>query len=195
MSEPTSESVWSLRADELLRRTASPEPTPGNGSIAPVSGALGIGLVLMALAITDEPPAALRERGDALLSSVVATADRDVAVFRAVLDARGMPERDEAERAARGDAIERATLTAAEVPLDLATALRDALELAADAEPLVKPALVSDVRAGADIIAGAARAALRATELNLEVLERSGSAAARSLRARHDALVSALQRR
>lgn len=188
-----SESLWSLPADELLRRTASREPTPGNGSIAAVTGALGIGLVLMAARISDGD-AGLVERGEAILSRAVAAADRDVAAFGAVMDARGMPEDDAAARRARASAVEHATVAATEGPLDLAATLVDALALAAEAEPIVKPALVSDVLAGADLIGAAARAALRAADLNLEVLEGEESPAAAALRTRRDALAAALAR-
>lgn len=189
-----SESLWSLPAAELLRRTASREPTPGNGSIAAVTGALGIGLVLMAVRITDDASDGLVERGETILSRAMAAADRDVAAFGSVMDARGMPEDDPAAREARATAVEHATVAATEGPLDLAATLVDALSLAAEAEPIVKPALVSDVLAGVDLIGAAARAALRAADLNLDVLEGDGSSGAAALRTRRDALAAALAR-
>ncbi|MET4100395.1 formiminotetrahydrofolate cyclodeaminase [Agrococcus sp. UYP10] len=179
-----SDSVWSLRADELLRRTASSEPTPGNGSIAAVAGAFGIALVLMALTITEDAPASLRERGEAILERVTPAADADVAAFGAVIDASGGGGDDAA--------LESATVAATERPLELLAALVDALALAAEAEPVVKHALVSDVLSGGDLIAGAARAAIRAADLNLATLERDGSDASAALRERRETLVSAL---
>ena len=187
-----SESVWSLRADELLRRTASGEPTPGNGSVAAVTGAFGLGLLLMALEITDDDGcAALRDRGRALLGRVVAAADADVDAFGAVIDARGMPHDDEGEREERDEAVVDATAAAAERPLRLVTALVEALAFAAEVQPTVKPVLVSDVLGGADIMRGAASAAIRAADLNIETLEERGAPAA-ELRARRDALLREL---
>ncbi|WP_413320405.1 cyclodeaminase/cyclohydrolase family protein [Agrococcus sp. 1P02AA] len=193
MSEGASESLWSLRVDELLRRTASGEPTPGNGSIAAVSGSFGIGLVLMGLAVTGDAPERLSARGAALLETTTAAADRDVAAFSALLEARGMPSKGEEERRAREAAVADTTRSAIEGPLELAEALRHALELAADAEPHVRSELMSDVRSGADLIAGAARAALRAAALNVESLDALGRTAdAAALRGRVDALRAAL---
>lgn len=188
------ESLWSLPADELLRRTASSEPTPGNGSIAAVAGSLGLGLVLMALRITGGDAAGLVERGERILARAVAAADRDVSAFGAVMEARGRSEDDEAERDGRASAIALATVAATEAPLTLAAALVEGLALASEARPLVKPALVSDVHAGADLMCGAARASLRAADLNLEVLADDGSPEAAPLRARRDALARSLAR-
>lgn len=171
------ESVWSGRADELLLRTASAEPTPGSGAAAAVAGALGIALVLKALTIThDDGCAAARARGEALVERVVAAADADVEAFAEVIDADG------------GADAERALARAAAVPLDLAAALVDALELAREAEPLVKPTLESDVLGGADLVRGAATVALRAAELNVASLEDRDAADAPALRQRLDAL-------
>ncbi|MCR8671156.1 cyclodeaminase/cyclohydrolase family protein, partial [Agrococcus sp. HG114] len=111
-----SESLWSMRADAMLERVASSEPTPGSGAAAAVAGAFGIALVLKALAITDgDGCAPLRDRGAALVERVVASADRDAEAFAAVVDAQGGddPAGDDAR-------VEEATVAAAEVPLGLA---------------------------------------------------------------------------
>lgn len=167
------ESVWTDRADELLLRTASAEPTPGSGVAAAVAGAFGIALVLKALTITDDDGcAAVRARGEALVERVVAAADADDEAFAEVIDADG------------GADAEQALARAAAVPLDLAAALVDALALAREAEPIVKPTLESDVLGGADLVRGAATVALRAAELNVASLEERGAAEAPALRER-----------
>ncbi|WP_404313201.1 cyclodeaminase/cyclohydrolase family protein [Agrococcus terreus] len=189
-----SESLWSLPADELLRRAASSDPTPGGGSIAAVSGALGLGLVLMAVAVTGDPALdARRERGEALLARVVPAADADVAAFGTLMDAYGMPRDDEAAKAARASAVEAASVRATVEPLDLVATLVEGLALAAELEPLVKRSVVSDVHAGADLVRGAGRAAIRTADINLVALERGDAPAAAGLRERRDALAAALE--
>lgn len=180
-----SESLWSLPADELLRRTASPSPTPGSGSVAAVTGALGLGLVRMALDISDAGHEQTGERAQALLERAADAADRDVAAFGAVIEARGD---------ARGD-VERATIAAIEGPLDLAAAMREGLEVADRAEPLVKRELVSDIEAGRDLMRTAAGIALRAAALKIDALERDGSQAVGALRDRLEGLSAALDAR
>lgn len=171
------ESVWTDRADELLLRTASAEPTPGSGVAAAVAGAFGIALVLKALTITDDDGcAAARARGEALVERVVAAADADDEAFAEVIDADGDAD------------AEQALARAAAEPLELAAALVDALALAREAASLVKPTLESDVLGGADLVRGAASVALRAAELNVASLEERDAADAPALRQRLDAL-------
>ncbi len=189
-----SESLWSLPADELLRRAASSSATPGSGAVAAISGSLGLALVLMALEISDAD-AKLRRRGESLLPRLTAAADRDVAAFAAVIDARGMGKDGEEERVERDRAVERATVAATEGPLDLAGLLEEGLELSELAEPLVKAELVSDVRSGAELMRAAASVAVRAARLNLGALEREGAAPADALRERLERLEAALDGR
>ena len=53
--------------------------------------------------------------------------------------------------------------------------------------------VVSDVLAGRDVIAGAARAALRTADINLAQLERLSSPAAPGLRARREELAQSVE--
>ena len=189
------ESLWSARADELLARTASADPTPGGGSIAAISGAFGLALVQMALAVTDDPELADHQRrADDLRAAVVPAVDGDVDDFAALMAAYRLPRTDDAERAARLEAVEKAGIAATKRPLDLVSRFVEALTLATEVEPLVKRSIVSDVRAGRDLLVGASRAAVRTADTNLEALDRSGSPQAQPLRARRDALVRAMQR-
>lgn len=183
--------MWSQTVERLLRGAGSTDPTPGSGSAAAVAGALGVSLVRKAVTISDGS-GQLLDRADALLERAGRAADADVVAFGALIDARGMPEDDAAQRAARDAAVEAALVAATEAPLGLLEALVDALHLAAEAEPLAKDTLVSDVLAGSDLVRGAARAALRAVDLDLDALEERGASAAAGLRARRETLVAAL---
>jgi formiminotetrahydrofolate cyclodeaminase len=188
------ESLWAVRASDLLSRTASSDPTPGGGSIAAVTGALGVGLMQMAVAVTaDDGLDHLAARLDELQSRVVPAADSDVQDFEAVMSAYRLPRDDDAARAERQHAIEAATVGATERPLDLVAALVDALELSHELEPVVKRGIVSDVLAGRDLVVGSARAAIRTADINLGQLDRLGSDRGPALRERRDALVQRLE--
>lgn len=190
-----SESLWAARADELLRRTASADPTPGGGSVAAIAGALGVGLMQMAVAVTDDP--ALERYGSRLAElqeAIVPAADGDVCDFAAVLAAYRLPRGDEAQRESRSREIERASIAATERPLALAETFVDAVDLSRRLEPLVKPSITSDVLAGRDVVLGAARAAVRTADINIDQLDRLSSPAATELQARRDALVATLER-
>lgn len=188
------ESLWSVSTGELLTRTASAEATPGGGSIAAITGAFGLGLVQMAIAVTDDVDLVPhRTRADDLLAQIVPAADGDVADFTALMAAYGLPRADETEQAVRKRAIEDATVLATDRPLELLGAFVEALRLSVTVEPLVKRTIVSDVLAGRDVLVGAARAAVRTADINLRALERSGSPAAAALRSRRDSLVAEVE--
>ncbi|WP_022882001.1 cyclodeaminase/cyclohydrolase family protein [Gryllotalpicola ginsengisoli] len=190
-----SESLWAASAEELLAMTASPDPTPGGGSIAAVCGALGVGLVQMAVAVTADP--ALDDRAArlaAVRAAVEPAADGDVQDFTALMSAYRLPRSSDAERAARAQAIEAASIAATERPLALVATLVDAIALSRELEPLVKASIRSDVLAGRDLVIGAARAAVRTADINLDQLDRLASPAAAGLRTRRDALVASLQK-
>lgn len=189
-----SESLWTMPVSELLSRTASSDPTPGGGSISAISGGLGVGLLRMAVAVTDE--ASLTPL-DALLAAlqarIVRAADADVRDFEALMAAYRLPRDDDAQKERRNAAIEDASVGATEGPLALVGALLQAIDLSHDLEPAVKRGVVSDVLAGRDLIAGAARAAIRTADINLEQLDRSSSARGPELQERRDELVRRLE--
>ena len=51
-----SNDIWQMPLNEFLNATASDSPTPGGGSVSAVCGAMGLGLVIMALEITNKGP-------------------------------------------------------------------------------------------------------------------------------------------
>ncbi|GAA4194334.1 cyclodeaminase/cyclohydrolase family protein [Gryllotalpicola kribbensis] len=189
-----SESLWARPASDLLRSTASADPTPGGGSIAAITGAFGVGLVQMAVAVTGDPaleaPAA---RLAALRAEIEPAADGDVQDFGALMAAYRLPRTTDDERAARSREVERASIAATERPLALVESFVAVLALSHELEPVVKPGVASDVLAGRDIVVGAARAAVRTADINIDQLDRLGSAAAAGLRARRDAASAAVE--
>lgn len=201
-SQHVSESLWAASGDELLRRTASADPTPGGGSISAHAATLGAGLVLMAIDVTlaakgtDEAAAAdLREarvRGEGILTTLRAAVDVDVEVFEALMDAYRMPRADDAERADRTAAIRVETVVATVAPLDVADGALEAVAFSLAVEPLVKADVRSDVLAGRDLLLGAARAAIRTADVNLAGLDDEPALHERRQRA-WDAILAALQ--
>lgn len=187
-------SLWSASVEDLLSRTASADPTPGGGSIAAVTGAFGVGLLQMAVAVTDDSALDYcRLRLESLQELILPAADGDVQDFEALMSAFRLPRSDDAQRESRSRAVERTSIAATEGPLALAATLADALALSRELEPLVKQTIVSDVLAARDLIVGAARAAVRTADINLATLDRASSPAASELRTRRNAIVATLE--
>lgn len=169
------DSLWDLSLRDALATTAGPSPTPGGGSIAPVTGAFGLGLVLMALEVTQakqqsQQLTAAIEQGRALMVALAEQADRDVLVFAAYMQALALPRADAAQQAERAAALSRAVLGATETPLAAAEMCLDGLRYSESVAPLVQRNVWSDLVAGADLLVGALRAVLRSVDINLPAI-------------------------
>lgn len=187
------ETLWNQSADDLQRATASSEPTPGGGSIAAMTAAFGASLVVMALQVTAKREStpqltAASERGEQLILKLRAAADEDVVVFSELMDAYGLPRGDEEEKRTRRTAINRAIQRATSAPLDVVDDCLVTLQLAEQVEHLVGKNVVSDVYAGADLLRGAAAAALRTADINVPSLPEGSP-----LIARRDELAARLE--
>jgi len=176
-------SLWHLGLADFRDRTASDQPTPGGGSVAMVSASLGLGLVLMALRVSarraEDTGAfdALILKGDRLLDEISRHADADVDVFEAYMAAMRMPKESEEDKTARRDAMRQAAIAATEVPLNGAQSALEGLDLARQAVDVCDRTIVSDVGAGAALLAGAIEAVLLNVDINLGSIKEAARAA------------------
>ncbi len=181
-------SLWELSAGELLTRTASGDPTPGGGSVAAIAGALGLGLVCMALEVSARRAAAGPEVGALLLRSHdLLTAlnihpDADVAAFRDYMAALALPKVDADQKGRRREAVQKAASAATAAPLAAARDLLSGLELAEQAAQLAHRSIVSDVGAGAHLLSAALQATLLNVDINLGSLSSEARETARAKR-------------
>lgn len=118
-----------LSLSEFTQEVASSSPAPGGGSVAAFAGAQGYGLVAMVCRLTlgREKYAAVQDDIRTLLEDATAKqeqlltyVDADTKGFMVVMEALGLPKSSEEEKAFRREALERATLKAAEIPLQTA---------------------------------------------------------------------------
>ena len=158
-----------LTARELIGEVAGALSTPGGGSAAAVAGALGAALCAMTARLTlgrekyrDAWPVMqkVREEADALADRLLELADRDAEVYRGVMAAWKLPKANEAEKAARRQAVQAATKEAARVPLQTLRALSGAAGLAREAVSRGNPNCLTDAGTGAQLIRAAACAAV-----------------------------------
>ncbi len=174
IEDTDSKKLVDLTARGLAQETASESPAPGGGSISAYMGALGAALGTMVANLTAHKAAYddrweeysdAAERGQALMERLLHLVDEDTAAFNRIMDVFAMPKKTDAEKAARAQAMEEATLYATQVPLST-------MEAASEVFPLVKlmaetgnPASVTDAGVGTL----AARAAVRGAFLNVKI--------------------------
>lgn len=170
----TTSPLWAMPLDEFLSRTASTDPTPGGGSVAAVSGAFGMGLVLMALEISMKrlegerfKNAGMRvAEGRRILGALKAMPERDIASFDRYMQALALPKGTPEEKTGRKAALDAARAEATEAPLSAARILVEGLELAGHGMPLAHSHVVSDIGAGAALMGSAAAAVLLNVDIN-----------------------------
>ena len=112
---------------ELLEAFAAPTPTPGGGSAAALSGAVGAALLAMVAAMpktkngTPEDRAALDEvlpKIQAVQKRLTSLIDEDAASYDGVVAAYKLPKGTDAEKAARKLAVQAAMRHATDVPME-----------------------------------------------------------------------------
>lgn len=178
-------------ADEL----SSDSVAPGGGSVAALCGALAAALAAMVGALTwakkgmedrRESMGRIGVEGQRLKDALLRAVDADTDAFNAVIAARRLPKKTEAEQAARERAIERANQGATRVPLAV---LRDsvaAMELALTAAREGNPSSASDAGVGAACGLAAAEGAALNVRINLPSL--TDDAVAAEIRAEQERL-------
>lgn len=180
-----------LAAAELLDRFGSTDPTPGGGSAAALSGALGAALAAMVCAMprsrggTPEERARLDaalEKARAAGTRLRALVDEDTTAFDAVMAAFRMPKGTDDEKAARKRAIASASARATEVPLWTAESCLEVMEAAAEAAACGNPNAASDSRTAA----ATALAGLLGALENVRINVRADDPASASVLARAD---------
>ena len=154
--------------------TASESPAPGGGSISAYMGALAAALGTMVANLSAHKPgwddrweefSNYAEGGRILVDQLLDLVDEDTNAFNGIMAAIQMPKGTDSEKAARAEAMEAATLYAAQVPLKTMQTAFDAFDLCEAMTDLGNPASVSDAGVGAL----AARAAVLGAGLNVRI--------------------------
>ena len=163
-----------LSVKAFAEETSRESPAPGGGTIAAYMGALGAALGTMVANLSshkagwdDRCPefSAWAEKGQMLMSELLALVEEDTEAFNRIMAAFGLPKKTDEEKAARTEAIQEATLYAAQVPLHTMNASYRAFEICRAMALEGNPASVSDAGVGAL----AARAAVLGAGLNVKI--------------------------
>ncbi len=159
---------------EFADETASESAAPGGGSISAYAGALGISLATMVANLSSHKrgwDARWKEfsdwaaQGQAIKDQLIKLVDEDTRAFNAIMAAFALPKGNDAEKAARKQAVQSATKYAIEVPFKV-------MELSVQSLPIIKamadtgnPNSVTDAGVGALC----ARTAVLGAFLNVKV--------------------------
>jgi glutamate formiminotransferase/formiminotetrahydrofolate cyclodeaminase len=147
-----------LTGRKFVEETASESPAPGGGSVAAYVGALGAALGTMVANLSAHKPgwdarweefSNWAEKGKAHHDTLLRLVDEDTEAFNLVMKALGMPKGNDAEKAARNQALAAANQTATEVPLRVMKAALESMEVIKAMAETGNPNSISDAGVGA----------------------------------------------
>jgi len=178
---------------EFLDLLSSDSPTPGGGTGAALSGAMGAALVRMLAVLTigrkkyaahEDLMKAVAENAAAEKDRLLALAAQDAEAYDAVSSALRMPKEDDEQVRARKEAMQAALRQACDVPLAVMERCLEVISLARQAVTCGNRNAASDGAAGAEL----ARAGLKIASWNVKInlLSLEDEAYATSARTRMD---------
>ena len=174
LEEKGTKHLVDMTCTEFALETASESPAPGGGSISAYMGALAAALGTMVANLSShkagwderwEEFSDYAERGQELVSRLLALVDEDTEAFNRIMAVFAMPKTTAEEKAARSAALQSATLYATEVPLKTMKASFECFEIVKAMAEIGNPNSVSDAGVGAL----AARSAVLGAELNVKI--------------------------
>ena len=186
-----------LTTKAFAEETSRESPAPGGGTIAAYMGALAAALGTMVANLSSHK-AGWDDRwkefsdwagqGQSLLGELLALVDEDTEAFNRIMAAFQLPKKSDEEKAARSEAIQQATLYAAQVPLHTMRTSLKTFDICRAMAEEGNPASVSDAGVGAL----AARAAVLGAGLNVKINAKSlaDRATADALIAEADTLIA-----
>lgn len=158
----------------FARETASESAAPGGGSVSAYMGALAAALGAMVANLSahkrgwDDRWKEFSDqavKGQDIMERLLKLVDEDTAAFAKIMNVFSMPKGTEEEKAARAEAMEKATLYATQVPLKTMQTALEAMPLALEMARKGNPASASDAGVGAI----AALAAVKGAQLNVRI--------------------------
>ncbi len=165
-----------LTLNEFVEKLAGDSPTPGGGSAAALAGGLGAALCSMAARLTLgrekyrdvwEEMERIRDASDKHSRRLLELMESDTEAYNQVMVAFKLPKEDQDQKIVRRQAIQRANIQAALVPMETLRRVADLVELVGEALDKGNPNCISDVGVAAQLIRASAMGAAYNVRINL----------------------------
>jgi formiminotetrahydrofolate cyclodeaminase len=146
-----------LSVEDFVQALSTKEPTPGGGSAAASTGAMGVGLLLMVSRFLDETPALRNHINEleSLKKQLVRLIDEDARSFNGYMDAIRLPKSNDEEKAYRSQKMQEALQYAASIPLKTIQACAKCIPILEILEKDVKKNMISDLGSAASLLESA----------------------------------------
>ncbi len=143
-----------LPVEVFVREVASSSPAPGGGSVAALAGSQSAGLLSMYCNLSQNRDKlgdlvdTLQETGEEaryLVTKLSKAIDEDTVAFNQVMDAYRLPKESDQEKAERKEAIQKAAINAAEIPMQTARGSLRLLTMINEVAAKGNPSAITDL--------------------------------------------------
>ncbi len=161
---------------DLIDEVSRDSPAPGGGSVAAISGSLGVALGVMVANLStsktgfeehSEELGRIAEEGQEIKEFLVNAIDEDTNAFDKVIKAMRMPKDSDSEKKIREEKMQEGYKAATEIPLKTVEYCYKALNICDDISKLMDDSMASDVGSGAHMSIAGARSAAYNVRINL----------------------------
>ena len=168
------------KINNFLDELASNSPTPGGGSVAALTGALGAGLISMVGNLTigkkkyedvEEDIKKIISSSEKLRYELSQLLEEDVKVFNNFMATYKMPKETEDEKKIRAEKIQESLIEAAKVPLKVAYKCLDILTLSQQVAEKGNINVVSDAGVAALMADATLESAILNVKINLRMIK------------------------
>lgn len=164
----------------FLDKLASNSPTPGGGSVAALTGAMGAALVSMVSNLTlnkekykDVQPQieVLVKNSEKLRQEMQDLIQKDIDIFGSLSQVYSMPKNTDAEKAARTQKMQEVLKLACQVPFEIGLKSLDIVKLAQTAAEIGNTQAVSDAGVAALLANACAQSAALNVKININSIK------------------------
>ncbi|MDD4364027.1 MAG: cyclodeaminase/cyclohydrolase family protein [Atribacterota bacterium] len=165
---------------EFLEVLSSKSPTPGGGSVAALSGALGAALVSMVANLTIGKDGYQNHRDDIkkilyecekLRYDYELLIEKDIDAFSNFMKATGLPNISEQQKKERKQKVQEALMKAALVPLEIAEKSEKLMDICVEISKLGNKNVISDAGVGAILAEATLESAILNVKINLKSIK------------------------
>ncbi len=165
---------------DFLEVLSSKSPTPGGGSVAALSGALGAALVSMVANLTIGKDGYQNHRDDIkkilyecekLRYDYELLIEKDIDAFSNFMKATGLPNISEQQKKERKQKVQEALMKAALVPLEIAEKSEKLMDICVEISKLGNKNVISDAGVGAILAEATLESAILNVKINLKSIK------------------------
>jgi len=165
---------------DFLENLSSKSATPGGGSVAALSGALGAALISMVANLTigkdgyqnmQEDIMKVLHESESLRCDYEALIEKDMDAFNNFMAAMVMPKNSVQQKEARKQKIQDALIQAALVPLEIAEKSEKLLDICVEISKIGNKNVISDAGVGAILAEAALEGAILNVKINLKSIK------------------------